>query len=189
MPLDGGPIQRVTSSPAQEAIPHWSPDGSLIAHFTSTARGGIWTVRRVNGAWQQPVERLGYGSSPPCGLPMAKSISFSTALAEASLWVMQGDSGEPRLLADTVGPRALRGDVGSWWSADGHSIITRSHDAQGRPTFWLIPVGGGPPQLLFTFDGSGPAPSRGGGGVYQNRIVYPAAEQRSDVWVMEVKAP
>jgi Tol biopolymer transport system component len=187
MPLDGGPLQRVTSSPAQEAIPRWSPDGSRIAYSIFTERGGIWTVRRVNGVWQQPVERLGYGSFPVWS-PDGRSISFTTALAEGSLWVMPADSGPPRLIADTVGSRALRGDV-AWWTADGRSLITRSHDARGRTTFWLVPLGGGPPQLLYTFDGNGPAPSRGGWGVAQNRIVYPAAEQRSDVWVMEVKAP
>jgi serine/threonine protein kinase/Tol biopolymer transport system component len=188
MPLDGGPLQRVTSSPAQEAIPHWSPDGSRIAYSIFTARGAIWTVRRVNGVWQQPVERLDHGSFPMWS-PDGRSISFTTALAEGSLWVMPADSGPPRLIADTVGPGATRGDGVGWWTADGHSIITRGHDAEGRATFWSIPVGGGPPQLLFTFDGNGPAPSRGAWGLYQNRIVYPAAEQRSDVWVMEVKAP
>ena len=64
MPLDGGPVQRVTSSPAQEAIAAWSPDGNRLAYCIFTGRGGIWTVRRVDGAWQQPVERLGYGIFP-----------------------------------------------------------------------------------------------------------------------------
>ncbi len=187
MPLDGGPVQRVTSSPAQEAIPRWSPDGSRVAYCLFRERGGIWTTRRVNGVWQQPVERLGYGSFPMWS-PDGRSISFATSWAEGALWVMPADSGAPRLIADTTGPLALRGDVG-WWSADGRSIITRSHDAQGRTTFWSVPLTGGPPQLLFTFDADGPAPSRGGWGVYQNRIVYPAAEQRSDVWVMEARTP
>src|SRR5262245_42657897 len=60
MPLDGGPLQRVTSSPAQEAMAMWSPDGNRLA-YAIFGVGGIYTVRRVNGVWQKPVQRLPWG--------------------------------------------------------------------------------------------------------------------------------
>ena len=100
MPLDGGPLQRVTSSPAQEAIPQWSPDGSRIAYAIFTGRGGIWTVRRVNGVWQQPVERLGWGFFANWS-PDGRSLAFSSSLTLGPLWIMPVDSGPPRLVADT----------------------------------------------------------------------------------------
>ncbi len=187
MPLDGGPVQRVTSSPAQEAMPQWSPDGTRLVYCIFTEPGGIWTVRRVRGVWQAPVERLGLGFFPHWS-PDGRALSFNHGVAEGSLWVMPADSGAPRLIADTTGPHALRGDVG-WWTADGHAIITRSHDATGNTTFWSVPLAGGSPQLLFTFEAGGPAPSRGGWGLSGNRLVYAAAEQRSDIWVMEVGTP
>ncbi len=184
MPLDGGPVQRVTSSPAQEATPQWSPDGSRLVYCIFTGRGGIWTVRRSNGTWQPPVERLGYGFAPHWS-PDGRTIAFGSSLAEGSLWVMPADSGAPRLVADSVGPRGLVGDL-VWWSADGRSLYTRHHDATGGTSFWSVALEGGSPQRLFTLE-AGTGPSRGGWGVYQNQLVYPAAEQRSNVYVLEVK--
>ncbi len=92
------------------------------------------------------------------------------------------DSGAPRLLADTTGPRALRGDQ-IVWSEDRHALYTRSFDAQGNSLFWSIPPGGGAPQLLLTIDA---AKRVFGWGTAGGRLVYTVTEQRSDVWVMEV---
>ncbi|HEX3262862.1 MAG TPA: protein kinase, partial [Solirubrobacterales bacterium] len=184
MPLDGGPVQRVTSSPAQEALARWSPEGNRLAYCIFTGRGGIRTVRRVNGVWQQPVERLDRGFFPRWS-PDGRTLSFSSALVNGSLWTMPADSGAPRLIADTTGPQALLGDV-PWWGEDGHAIYTRSSDAEGRTSFWSIPLDGGSPRRLFSFDVNGIAPSRGGWGFHRNQVVYAAPEARSDIYVLEV---
>jgi Tol biopolymer transport system component len=187
MPLDGGPTQRVTSSPAQEAIASWAPEGNRLAYCIFTGRGGIWTVRRIGSTWQPPVERLDHGFFPQWS-PDGRSLSFSTGLTNGSLWVMPADSGPPRLIADTIGPRALRGDAVRW-SMDGRALYTRSSDAGGITSYWSVPLDGSPPQRLVSFDGDGSAPTRGGWGAAQGRLVYAAADQRSDVWVMEVNTP
>jgi Periplasmic component of the Tol biopolymer transport system len=188
MPLDGGPLRRVTSSPLQEAIAAWSPDGNGLAYCIFAGAGGIWTVRRTGGVWQAPVKRLDYGFFPKWS-PDGRTLSFGGDLANGSVWVMPADSGAPRLLADTTGPRPVRGDLGLW-SADGRNVYTRSADSAGVTTFWSIPVSGGVPERLFTFEANGgPFPSRGGWGVAQGLMVFSAAELRSDVWVMEVRAP
>ena len=69
------------------------------------------------------------------------------------------------------------------------SILTRSTNQNGHATFWSVPLNGGTPRLLLTFDGPGPKPSRGGWGIHGNRLVYTAPAQHSDVWVMEVQQP
>ena len=143
MPLDGGPIQRVTSSPAQEAIASLvtgrEPDRLQHLH---RARG------HLDGAPHQRRLATAGGAARLREFPHVVSrwpeYLLLHGIGGGSLWVMPADSGAPRLIAETVGPSIAR-RVGSSWTADGHSIITRSHDAQGRPTFWLIPVGGGPP--------------------------------------------
>jgi serine/threonine-protein kinase len=185
MPLDGGPLERVTSSPAQEAVAAWSPDGNRLAYCIFDGRGGIWTVRRdrPGGAWQPPVERLGYGYFPHWS-PDGRFLAFGSALANGSLWVMPADSGAPRLLADTTGPGGVLGDLPRW-SEDGRVVYTRSTDAEGNTSFWSIPVNGGAPRRLFSFGAGERSP--GGWGAAQDRLVYSAAEQRSDVWVMEIR--
>jgi Tol biopolymer transport system component/tRNA A-37 threonylcarbamoyl transferase component Bud32 len=184
MPLDGGPLQRVTSSPAQEALATWAPDGNRLAYAIFTGQGGIWTVRRAaqGAAWQQPVERLGWAFSPQWS-PDGRTLALSSSLSRGALWTMPADSGAPRLLADTTGPRAVLGDQVKW-SDDGRAVYTRSSDSTGT-TFWRIPLEGGVPERLVTFPGGGR--SSGGWSAAAGRLAYAMSEERSDVWVMEVR--
>jgi TolB protein len=180
-PLDGGPVQRVTSSPAQEAMPSWAPDGDRLAYAIFSGQGGIWTVRRVNGAWQRPVERTRFGFFPHWS-PDGRSLVFTSALSNGALWIAPADSGAPRLLADTTGPTAVRGDQ-IWWSDDGRTFYTRSADAEDNSLFWSVSLDGGVPRRLFTLQA---AKRAFGWCVGNGRLVYTATERRSDVWVMEV---
>jgi Tol biopolymer transport system component len=185
MPLDGGPLQRVTSSPAQEAIASWAPDGNRLVYCLFTGRGGIWTVRRENGVWDKPVERLGHGFYPTWS-PDGRSLAFNSGLFRGPLWVMPADSGAPRLLADTAGPRAILADV-LRWSEDGRAVYARGLDDEGRTAFWRVPLDGGAPQRFLTLDQG--ERSTSGWAVAGGRMVYSVVKQRSDVWVMEVNGP
>jgi serine/threonine-protein kinase len=185
MPLDGGPLQRVTSSPAQEAMAAWAPDGNRLAYCLFTGWGGVWTVRRVNGVWRKPVERLDHGFFAAWS-PDGRSLAFGSSLSQGSLWVMPADSGAPRLLADTTGPRPILGDEPRW-SDDGRAVYTRTLDEAGVSAFWRIPLDGGPPERLFALETG--ARSSGGWDVKAGRFAYSASEERSDVWVMEVRKP
>jgi Tol biopolymer transport system component len=187
LPLDGGPIQQVSSSPRHEAMVSWSPDGTRLAFSDFSGRGGIWTARRVNGVWQAPVLRLDRGAWARWS-PDGKFLSFSSNLIRGSIWVMPADSGPPRLVADSSGPRGVVSDQ-PLWSPDGRSILTRSTNQNGDATFWSVPLDGEAPGLLLTFNGPGPRPSRGGWGIHGDRILYTAPAQHSDVWVMEVQTP
>jgi eukaryotic-like serine/threonine-protein kinase len=185
MPLDGGPLQRVTSSPLQDAMASWAPDGNRLAWAIFTGRGGIWTARRASrGApWQQPVERLNWGFFATWS-PDGRTLAFSSSLTRGPLWLMPADSGPPRLVADTTGPRAMLGDLAQW-SDDGRSIYTRSTDSTGT-TFWRISLDGGAPERVMTFQGG--ERSSGGWSAAGGRLAYTVYEARSDVWVMEVRS-
>ena len=176
----------MTSSPAQEAIASWSPDGNGLSYAIFGGRGGIWTVRRAGagGSWQKPVKRLDWGYFGIWS-PDGRTLAFSGSLAHGALYVMPADSGAPRLLADTTGPRAVRGDQARW-SDDGHAIYTRDVDSTGM-TFWRIPLDGGAPQPLMTFEGE--QRSSGGWSNAAGRLAYARSDERSDVWVMEVSTP
>jgi serine/threonine-protein kinase len=184
LPLDGGPLQRVTSSPAQDAMASWAPDGNRLAWALFTGRGGVWTARRASrgAAWQPPVERLGWGFFPTWS-PDGRTLAFSSSLTRGALWTMPADSGAPRLLADSTGPRAMLGDLVQW-SDDGRVAYTRSTDSTGT-SFWRIPLGGGAPERLMTFQGG--ERSSGGWSAAGGRLAYTVFEARSDVWVMEAR--
>jgi Tol biopolymer transport system component len=184
MPLDGGPLQRVTSSPAQEALATWAPDGNRLAWAIFTGQGGIWTARRSSrGApWEQPVERLGWGFSPHWS-PDGRNLTVTASLTRGALWIMPADSGMPRLVADTTGPRAVLGNQ-EQWSDDGRAVYTLSNDSTGT-TFWRIPLEGGTPERVMTFPGGGRV--SGGWSAAAGRLAYAMSEERSDVWVMEVR--
>jgi Tol biopolymer transport system component len=187
LPLDGGPTQRITTSPRQEALASWSPDGNRIV-FCDFAGGGIGISTRVNGAWQPPVWLLNWGWFPKWS-PDGKSIAFTSRVADGSLWVVAADSGAPpRLMVDSVGPNGLMGDPADW-SPDGRSLYVRGHTEDGRTTLWSVRVSGGEPRLLLTFDGINLGTSRGGWGVRANQFVFTNVDQRSDIWVLEVKQP
>ena len=187
LPLDGGPIQQVSSTSGQEAMAAWSPDGTQLAFAEFGSRGSIWTAKRENGVWQKPVLRLNRGLWPRWS-PDGKFLSFSSNLISGSIWVMPADSGPPRLVVDSTGPRGVLTDQ-PLWSPDGRSILTRTANQNGDPTIVRVPLNGEPPRLLMTFDGVASRPSRGGWGIQSNRLVYTAPAQHSDVWVMEVQKP
>ena len=186
MPLDGGPTQRVTTSPRQEALASWSPDGNRIAFCDFSGRGGIGISTRINGVWQQPVWLLDWGWFPEWS-PDGKSLNFSSRIAYGALWIIPVDSGaQPRLLADSAGPNGIMGDPAEW-SPDGRLVYIRSQDRDGNTQLWSVPISGGAPRLVLTFDGRYLSPSRGGWGVRANQLVFTNVDQRSDVWVMEVE--
>ena len=143
-------------------------------------------MRRVGGVWQKPVERLDHGYFADWS-PDGRSLAFGSSLSDGSLWVMPADSGPPRLVTDSAGPRGIVGN-GSRWSSDGRSLYTRT-DSGGITSYWSIPLDRRPPQRLFTFDPNGPVPTRGGWATAQGKLVYAASEQRSDIWVMDVVTP
>ena len=99
---------------------------------------------------------------------------------------MPDDSGAPRLLADTSGPRALLGDAARW-SDDGRAVYTRNIDSTGSTAFWRIPLDGGAPERLVTFNTGGR--TSGGWSTAAGRLATAASEEQSDVWVMEVQKP
>jgi hypothetical protein len=59
-----------------------------------------------------------------------------------------------------------------------------SYDSTGT-TFWRIPLDGGTPEQLMTLPGGGRV--SGGWSAAEGRLAYAVSEERSDVWVMEVR--
>jgi Tol biopolymer transport system component len=183
LPLDGRPVQTVTSSPRQESKPDWAPNGKALVFTDYSAQGGIWVARRdSNGTWGAPI-RISYFGSWPAWSPDSRSIAFVSNILGGALLVVGPDSAPQRVILDRAkdgGPLAEEPQ----WSPDGGTIYFKSHDAMGRAEFWAVPRNGGTPRLVLRFDGDRPSDrpewSLGGG-----RMYFTVNDRQSDIWVME----
>ncbi|HET7042792.1 MAG TPA: hypothetical protein VFI13_12265, partial [Gemmatimonadales bacterium] len=183
LPLDGGPVQQVTNTPAQEMVPRWSPDGRVLSFVNFSSQGGIWTVtRRADRSWGPPHEVSTTGSFADWS-PDGKTIVFGASVfGTGGLSVIPAAGGPPRQLLVTGGE--IQTVEFPKFTADGRTIIFKSHDPAGRVTFWSVPVAGGSPRLVARLD------TEQSGGVpywdqWQGRIAYVRFEAQSDIVVME----
>ena len=181
MPLDGGPVQRVTTSPLQEALATWSPDGNAIVYCEHTAKGGIWIARRTNGAWGQPVRRLDHGYWPTWS-PDGTQIVFTTDIIAGSLGVVPTGPGPERIVLDQAG--GVVADK-AFWMPDGRTLIFRGRAASGGRGVFTVPVAGGVPRLVARVD-NGVGSIRGGWSWSPGRMYFSVQEHQSDISVLEV---
>jgi serine/threonine-protein kinase len=183
LPLDGGPIQQVTFTAAQEMIPRWSPDGRALIYATFSTQGGIWTVGRDSaGGWSAPRQLSATGAFPDWS-PDGRTIVFGASVfGTGGLLVMPSSGGPARQILATGGE--IRTVEFPKFSEDGRTIDFKSHDREGHINFWSVPLSGGFPRRLARIDDvlSASAPYWD---MWRGRIAYVRSEVQSDIIVME----
>jgi Tol biopolymer transport system component len=138
MNADGSTVQQLTTDPAYDQFPQWSPDGSTIVYDNSGAKtkGGdpefsptaeIWTVD-VNTRTKARLTRNGVPDYSPSYSRDGRIAFFH---GEA-LTVMDAHGGNRQRIFSTGGftPR---------WSPDGTKIAYSTFDGRYRPS---VPFGG-----------------------------------------------
>ena len=186
LPLDGGPVQQVTSTPVQEAGPDWAPDGRALAYSVFGLPGGIRVVRRnADGAWGRPVERTSVGTLPDWS-PDGHWIAFTTNFLGGSLGIVSPDSGAPRVVLDSANAWGI-GVQMAHWSPDSRTIYFKSVDQKANAAFWAIPTTGGTPKLLTRFDDPTRPAIRPEWFIGGGRMYFAIQDRQSDIWVMEVR--
>ena len=122
MDAGGGPWQRLTDGPADDAHPAWSPVASVIAFDGSRGLfdGDIYVVSSNGGEPANLTESLPLDSSPSWS-PDGRRIAFmrmQNKRMRARLWVMNADgSGQTNLHA--IGDEYSRPS----WSPDGTKLV------------------------------------------------------------------
>ena len=198
-PIDGGEVERVTNSPAQEMRPVWSPDGSSLAFYDGTVPFRIFVVRRESpGRWSRPRE-VARGAKPHWSAD-GQSLLFlghdsvdRGALRLDQAWSVGGFTTISVVEADGGGARTIYAASETapvpehpLWSADGRAVFFKSHDREGRASFWTIPATGGIPRLLARLDDLSRPSSRQDFATDGKRLFFTIEDRQSNVWVADV---
>jgi eukaryotic-like serine/threonine-protein kinase len=183
-PLDGGPVERVTATPAQESYPRWSPDGRAIAFINQVTPFSLLVTRKdSSGRWSTPTliasKAVGDAWSPD-----GSSLAYDDAETDRQLgaiMVVPAGGGRPRYVYD-LAPTAPPAEEVEW-SPDGRTLYYKSHDAQGRASFWAVNAAGGRPRLLVRFTDLSRPSSRRDFATDGKRLYFAIQDRQSDVFV------
>ena len=143
-PVAGGERVRLTTDPAWDRVPRWSPDGQKLL-FASNRNGAwnLWTIEPFR-LQKKPVRITSDEDDliPPHALPAnwspdGREIVFASQRRNRELWVIPSGGGEKRRLL----PDGYYGSDPDW-SPDGKWIVYNS-DRDGWSEIWAVPMFGG----------------------------------------------
>jgi Tol biopolymer transport system component len=72
------------------------------------------------------------------------------------------------------------------WSADGLTVYYKAYYADGRSSFWSVPVAGGKPKLLVRFDDAYRKSLRVEFATDGSCLFFTLTDNKSDLWVMDL---
>ena len=141
----GDPIQ-ITKGPGHHWQPDWSPDGKYIAYRSEEGDGGIYVVPALGGAGlERKIAPFGYY---PQWSPDSLQVLFLTHFVVTGHWnrfyVAQLDGSAPReVLAEFIEQNKLSAGSAAW-HPDGKRVTVWAGDFSPSPSFWTVPIAGGP---------------------------------------------
>jgi WD40 repeat protein len=140
----GDPIQ-VTKGPGQNWQPDWSPDGRYIAYRSEESDGGIYITRPLGGIGQQrKVAPFGYY---PLWSPDSSEMLLQThfdAFSSNRFYIAQLDGSPPREVLGEFLTQQKLSAMSAAWHPDGKRITVWVGDSTPGPSFWIVPIAGGP---------------------------------------------
>ncbi len=151
--IGGSEPIRLTSDPADETDPDFSPDGSVIAFRSEKDGGGIYTVPALGGS---PVLLAPLGHNPrfsPDGLWIAYSVGGAATSnpGSAGVYIISARGGVPR----AIHPEMATATSPVWSPGSDRLLVLGRQDGK-RPAgeqldWWILPIEGGTPQRTGVF--------------------------------------
>ena len=152
LPAEGGEMLQLTSDPALDRVPSWSPDADRLA-FASERSGdrSIWLLPSSGGLARNFMSHPARDSYPIWSPDGTEVVFLSDRSGNPDLWIASSDGGAPRPL--TTHPAI---DQQPDWSPDGSSVVFQSWrlGPDGGPpySFWRVAAAGGEPELVSSPD-------------------------------------
>lgn len=151
---DGTLLKRLTSSPAQDTHPRWSPDGRTIAFISS--RGGssqIWTIR-VDGGEAQQLTRFPLDVDNVKWSPSGTHLAFTAEVYPTAKTLEETSQRDKKKEEDPVKARTYTRLLFRHWD--------QWEDGKRRHIFVMPAEGGEPVDLMRGLDADSPTMPFGG---------------------------
>jgi eukaryotic-like serine/threonine-protein kinase len=155
--VDVGAPLRLTTNPAPEFNPVWSPDGRFVAFLRqSSESSGVYQIPSLGGPERRFVETFPKPATfiehcldySPDGKLLA-ILDKGSQQEPFSIFLLSIETGEKRKL--TSPPAGILGDSAPAFSPDGKSLAFVRAVSAGVFDIYIIPVAGGEPRRV-TFD-------------------------------------
>jgi len=150
--LDGIGFNRLTTDPAVDCCPAWSPDGRQIAFLRrSVDRGVVYLISPLGGGERKLAEVLGFGAALSWS-PDGKNIAFSDRKSpedRGSIWSLTVDTLEKTRLTT---PPVQSSDGPPAYSPDGRNLaFVRNHWLAGT-ALYVMSLPHGDPRLVTDYN-------------------------------------
>jgi len=149
MQIGSGRTLRLTTDPAMDLAPAWSPDGKTIAFVRRDASKRKYLVIPVLGGPEREIAELLEPHYPNSLFIHPPSLNWSpdgrwllvcgrAPDRPSALWLVSGDSGEKRSL--TLPPATYWGDLGGVFSPDGRTVAFARSDGVQSSDLYVLPL-------------------------------------------------
>jgi eukaryotic-like serine/threonine-protein kinase len=149
--VDGPGFNRVTTDPADDWSPAWSPDGRQIAFVRfSGDRGMVYLVSPLGGGERRLAE---VGGGPLSWSPDGKTIAFADQRSPKdpwSVWLLSVETLEKEQI--TAPDVASIGDIQAAFSPDGHNLAFVRKPSVAATALYVMSLPHGDPKLVTDYN-------------------------------------